>query len=63
MPNIVSIDSANLTSYDMYNKVKIFINGSWVGFSETPQELYLMLKDKKYKGIIKSIKIFTFFHI
>jgi DNA-directed RNA polymerase II subunit RPB2 len=52
MPNIIKIDDENLTSYDMYNKVKVFINGSWVGISDSPLELYLMLKDKKYKGII-----------
>ena len=50
MPNVVPIDS--ITSIDMYKKVKVFINGAWVGISNEPQELYLMLKDKKYKGII-----------
>jgi DNA-directed RNA polymerase II subunit RPB2 len=52
MPSIIKIDDENLTSYDMYNKVKVFINGSWVGITDSPLELYLMLKDKKYKGII-----------
>jgi DNA-directed RNA polymerase II subunit RPB2 len=50
MPNVIPIDS--VTSEDMYKKVKVFINGAWVGISHNPQELYLMLKDKKYKGII-----------
>ena len=50
MPNVVPIDT--ITSLDMYKKVKVFINGAWVGISNEPQELYLMLKDKKYKGII-----------
>jgi len=50
MPNIISIDS--ITSLEMYKKVKVFINGAWVGITNEPQELYLMLKDKKYKGII-----------
>ena len=50
MPNVVPIDS--ITSQDMYKKVKVFINGAWVGISNEPQDLYLMLKDKKYKGII-----------
>jgi len=50
MPNVIPIDS--VTSVDMYKKVKVFINGAWVGISHNPQELYLMLKDKKYKGII-----------
>jgi DNA-directed RNA polymerase II subunit RPB2 len=52
MPNIIHIDSAEITAKDMYEKVKVFINGSWVGITNEPQELYLMLKDKKYKGII-----------
>ena len=50
MPNVIPIDT--VTSVDMYKKVKVFINGAWVGISHNPQELYLMLKDKKYKGII-----------
>ena len=52
IPNIIKMDDESLTSLDMYDKVKVFINGSWVGITHTPQELYLMLKDKKYKGII-----------
>ncbi len=52
LPNIKQIDDANLNSYDMYDKVKVFINGAWVGITNNPQELYYMLKDKKYKGII-----------
>jgi DNA-directed RNA polymerase II subunit RPB2 len=52
MPNVTQIDSENVKSSDIYGKVKVFINGAWVGISENPQELYEMLKDKKYKGII-----------
>jgi DNA-directed RNA polymerase II subunit RPB2 len=52
MPNIKHIDSAEITPFDMYEKVKVFINGAWVGITDSPYELYLMLKDKKYKGII-----------
>jgi len=52
LPNIISIDNEELTSEDMYEKVKVFINGSWVGFTDKPKELYESLKDKKYKGII-----------
>ena len=33
----------------MFDKVKVFINGVWVGITEEPESLYLMLKDKKYK--------------
>ena len=52
IPNIIKIDDEKITSIDMYDKVKVFINGAWVGITDSPQELYLMLKDKKYKGII-----------
>jgi len=36
---------------ELYEKVKVFINGNWMGISQKPYELYLYLKDKKYKGI------------
>jgi len=52
LPNITKIDDIELTSKEMYEKVKVFINGAWVGITDEPQELYIMLKDKKYKGII-----------
>jgi DNA-directed RNA polymerase II subunit RPB2 len=52
IPNITKIDEIGLTSDAIYDKVKVFINGAWVGISENPEELYLMLKDKKHKGII-----------
>jgi DNA-directed RNA polymerase II subunit RPB2 len=50
MPNVIPIDT--ITSEELYKKTKVFINGAWVGISNDPQALYLMLKDKKYKGII-----------
>ena len=52
MPHVTPIDADGLIPIDMYEKVKVFINGAWVGLTETPKELYLMLKDKKHKGII-----------
>jgi len=52
MPSIISIEDTCLSSQDLYDRVKVFINGAWVGICDAPQELYLMLKDKKYKGII-----------
>jgi len=42
----------NLTSDQIYDNVKVFINGSWIGMTYRPVELYNSLKDKKYKGII-----------
>ena len=52
IPNITRIDDINLTSKMIYDKVKVFINGAWVGITDNPEELYLILKDKKFKGII-----------
>jgi DNA-directed RNA polymerase II subunit RPB2 len=52
MPNITQIHELHVSPKDMYEKVKVFVNGAWVGITDAPQELYLMLKEKKYKGII-----------
>ena len=41
-----------LTALEMYDKVKVFINGAWIGIAKDAIELYKMLKDKKHKGII-----------
>ena len=49
-PHIIPIQ--NLTPKEMFNKTKVFVNGNWIGISESPLELYQNLKDKKYKGII-----------
>jgi len=51
MPNIINISDAD-SSNELYNKVKVFINGSWVGTTNEPEALYISLKEKKYKGII-----------
>ena len=40
------------SSHELYDKVKVFINGAWLGITEEPHELFLNLKEKKYKGII-----------
>ena len=50
LPHITNID--NLQPNDTYDMVKIFINGAWVGVTNKPNELFHMLKEKKYKGII-----------
>ena len=52
IPNIVKIDDPQTTPEFIYDKVKVFINGAWVGIALNPEELYAMLKDKKHKGII-----------
>ncbi len=50
MPHVVDIDS--LSPADVFEKVKVFINGSMVGITLAPTELYAKLKNMKYTGII-----------
>uniref|UniRef100_A0A6C0B7Q0 DNA-directed RNA polymerase n=1 Tax=viral metagenome TaxID=1070528 RepID=A0A6C0B7Q0_9ZZZZ len=49
-PYVLPVDSTE--SKKMYGKVKVFINGTWLGVAENPVQLYEDMKDKKYKGII-----------
>ena len=42
----------DMTPEELYGKVKVFINGNWVGIAKNPKKCYDELKDKKYKGII-----------
>ena len=49
-PHIRAVNDTD--SYKLYGKVKVFVNGAWVGVSENPLELYQDLKDKKHKGIV-----------
>jgi len=37
---------------DMFSKVKVFVNGCILGYTDTPTELYEEMKNKKYSGII-----------
>ena len=46
------IDIQNLTALELHDRVKVFINGAWIGVAIDPAELFKMLKDKKYQGII-----------
>ena len=49
-PHIITLDKLKPTQ--VYDTVKLFINGAWIGIVEEPQKLYEMLKDMKYNGII-----------
>ena len=49
-PHINAVDT--LKPLDMYQQVKVFINGAWIGIAKDPIELYNFLKSLKYKGII-----------
>jgi len=37
---------------DLFNNTKVFINGCWLGVSDNPIQLFKLLKEMKYKGII-----------
>ena len=50
LPNVKTFEQS--TKEELFTNVKVFINGAWVGVTEKPEELYLELKEKKYKGII-----------
>jgi len=50
-PFIIPIEDVK-SSVELYGKVKVFVNGAWIGICENPNELYADMKDKKYKGII-----------
>ena len=49
-PYIMYVDKT--PSEVLFDKVKVFINGCWLGVTERPMDLYNDLKDKKHKGII-----------
>tara|TARA_Y100000768_G_C23990469_1_gene692162 strand:+ start:820 stop:4338 length:3519 start_codon:yes stop_codon:yes gene_type:complete len=50
--NITNINDENVDFNYLYDKVKVVLNGRWVGITEKPIELYHFLKNKKYKGLI-----------
>ena len=47
-PYLVSLEKDE----NFYKKVKVFINGCWLGITNNPTELFTDMKQKKYKGII-----------
>lgn len=51
LPLVTQID-VNTPTKLFFKKPKVFINGCWVGVTDTPFELYNEIKDKKYRGII-----------
>ena len=52
LPIIQPLDTYNGSYKDLDDYAKVFINGSWVGITNEPENVYANLKDKKYKGII-----------
>ena len=58
-PHIVPVEE--LKPLDVHDKVKVFINGSWIGITKNdPVQLYMLLKDMKCKGIINIYTSITF---
>ena len=49
-PYILKVEDTS--ALEMYDRVKVFVNGAWVGIAIDATELYKMLKEKKRKGII-----------
>jgi len=49
-PYIIPVNDSE--PINLHGKVKVFINGCWVGTAINPIELYNEMKEKKYKGII-----------
>ena len=37
---------------ELYEKVKVIVNGNWLGITDKPVELYKFLKECKYSGIL-----------
>ena len=52
LPIVQSLDDYKGTYKDLHEFAKVFINGSWVGITNDPKNVYGNLKDKKYRGII-----------
>jgi DNA-directed RNA polymerase beta subunit len=50
-PFILKVEEAANTA-ELHGKVKVFVNGTWVGVTTDPFELYTEMKSKKHKGII-----------
>jgi DNA-directed RNA polymerase II subunit RPB2 len=50
-PLIENIEDIEKTS-DLFGKIKVMVNGNWIGISNKPYDLYLYLKKKKLEGII-----------
>jgi len=50
-PSILKVDDVGSPT-ELFDKVKVFVNGIWLGVTEDPVRLYAEMKDKKHRGII-----------
>jgi DNA-directed RNA polymerase II subunit RPB2 len=46
------IELKDAADIEMFNMVKVFVNGAWIGVTRQPLDLYRELKQKKYSGIL-----------
>jgi DNA-directed RNA polymerase II subunit RPB2 len=50
-PYILKVENA-ASPNELFDKVKVFVNGCWLGVTDNPSQLYQDMKDKKHMGII-----------
>jgi len=50
-PSILKVDDVGSPT-ELYDKVKVFVNGIWLGVANDPVKLFAEMKDKKHRGII-----------
>ena len=60
LPLITSVD--NVEPNELHGKMKVFINGCWVGITNEPKEFYHNIHEKKCKGIINIYTSIVFNH-
>lgn len=49
---IIPLEALADNPVSMYQKVKVFVNGAWLGIAKDPMALFTMMKEKKYSGAI-----------
>jgi len=58
-PYILSVNDVT-SPKELNKKVKVFVNGCWLGIASDPMQLYNDMKDKKYRGIVNIYTSITF---
>ena len=51
-PFNIPLEKFNDNKKELFDKVKIIINGNWIGIANDPVKTYEFLKEKKHQGII-----------
>ena len=51
-PWILSLEDVTDPAIEVFEKVKVLVNGCWVGVTDTPMELLGDLRNKKHTGVI-----------